>query len=175
MKTLLYRVLLRPEPEGGYTVTVPSLPGCITYGADVDEAVAMAREAIELYVESLVANGEEVPTEEGTLAPAVRLPDYLPDAIRRIARELDPLQIILFGSWARGDARPDSDLDLLIVMPEVDNKRETAIRALRALRDLPAGKDVVVTTPQEIEERGDEIGLVLRPALREGIVVYAND
>lgn len=105
-------------------------------------------------------------------APAVRLPDYLPDAIRRIVRELDPLQIILFGSWARGDARPDSDLDLLIVMPKVDNKRETAIQALRALRDLPAGKDVVVTTPQEIEERGDEIGLVLRPALREGIVVW---
>ena len=61
MKTLLYRVLLRPEPEGGYTVTVPSLPGCIPYGADVDEAMVMAREAIELYIESLVANGEEVP------------------------------------------------------------------------------------------------------------------
>lgn len=67
MKTLLYRVVLRPEPEGGYTVLVPSLPGCITYGADVDEAMAMAREAIDLYVESLVAHGEEVPNEEGTL------------------------------------------------------------------------------------------------------------
>lgn len=71
MKTLLYRVLLRPEPEGGYTVTVPSLPGCITYGADVDEAILMAREAIELYVESLVAHGEEVPSEEGTLEYAL--------------------------------------------------------------------------------------------------------
>lgn len=67
MKTLLYRVILRPEPEGGYTALVPSLPGCITYGVDVDEAVAMAREAIELYIDSLVAHGEEVPTEEGTL------------------------------------------------------------------------------------------------------------
>lgn len=67
MKTLLYRVVLRPEPEGGYTVLVPSLPGCITYGADVDEAMAMAREAIDLYVESLVAHGEDVPNEEGTL------------------------------------------------------------------------------------------------------------
>lgn len=66
-KTLLYRVILRPEPEGGYTALTPALPGCITYGADVEEAVAMAREAIELYVESLVAHGEEVPTEEGTL------------------------------------------------------------------------------------------------------------
>ena len=63
MKTLLYRVILRPEPEGGYTALVPSLPGCITYGEDVSEAVAMAREAIELYVESLVAHGEEVPTD----------------------------------------------------------------------------------------------------------------
>jgi predicted RNase H-like HicB family nuclease len=67
MKTLLYRVILRPEPEAGYTVLVPSLPGCITYGADVAEAITMAREAIELYVESLVAHDEEVPTEEGTL------------------------------------------------------------------------------------------------------------
>ena len=62
MKTLLYRVILRPEPEGGYTALVPSLPGCITYGEDVEDAISMAREAIELYVESLVAHGEEVPT-----------------------------------------------------------------------------------------------------------------
>ena len=67
MTTLLYRVILRPEPEGGYTATVPTLPGCITYGGDVDEAIVMAREAIELYVESLLAHGEDVPTEEGTL------------------------------------------------------------------------------------------------------------
>ncbi len=73
MKTLLYRVVLRPEPEGGYTVTVPSLPGCITYGADIDEAMIMAREAIELYVDSLVAHGEEVPSEEGTLEYALTL------------------------------------------------------------------------------------------------------
>lgn len=59
IKTLRYRVVLRPEPEGGYTVLVPSLPGCITYGADVDDAIAMAREAIELYVESVVAYSEE--------------------------------------------------------------------------------------------------------------------
>lgn len=71
MKTLLYRVILRPEPEGGYTALVPSLPGCITYGDDVDDAIAMAREAIEIYVESLAAHGEEVPNEEGTLEYAL--------------------------------------------------------------------------------------------------------
>ena len=67
MKLLNYRILLRKEPEGGYTVIVPSLPGCITYGNTVEEAISMAKEAIEIYIESLEKHGEEVPTEEGTL------------------------------------------------------------------------------------------------------------
>jgi len=67
MRSLQYRILLRKEPEGGYTVIVPSLPGCVTYGETVDEAIAMAREAIELYIEGMLARGEEVPTEEGLL------------------------------------------------------------------------------------------------------------
>ena len=67
MEALSYRVLLRKEPEGGYTVVVPSLPGCVTYGDTVEEAIGMAKEAIELYIESLKEHGEEVPTEEGTL------------------------------------------------------------------------------------------------------------
>ena len=67
MNALSYRILLRKEPEGGYTVTVPSLPGCITYGETVEEAVKMAQEAIEVYLESLREHGEEIPTEEETL------------------------------------------------------------------------------------------------------------
>ena len=67
MKLLNYRILLRKEPQGGYTVIVPSLPGCITYGNTVEEAISMAKEAIEIYIESLEKHGEEVPTEEGTL------------------------------------------------------------------------------------------------------------
>jgi len=62
-----YRVLLKPEPEGGFTVNVPSLPGCITYGENLDEALVNAREAIELYVESLKAHGEEIPTDTDVL------------------------------------------------------------------------------------------------------------
>ena len=98
--------------------------------------------------------------------------DCLPEAIKLITREFDPLRIILFGSRARGEARLDSDLDLLIVLPEIQNKRAVTIDLMRTLSSLPVSKDVVVTTPQEINERGDEIGLVLRPALREGITVY---
>lgn len=76
MNALSYRILLREEPEGGYTVTVPTLPGCITYGADLSEAIDRAREAIELYIESLVAHGEEVPTEANTLEYTVMIPAY---------------------------------------------------------------------------------------------------
>ena len=65
-KTLNYRVILREEPEGGYTVIVPSLPGCVTFGDTTDEALKMAKEAVELYIESLREKGEEIPTEDKT-------------------------------------------------------------------------------------------------------------
>jgi len=64
MKMLSYKIFLRKEPEGGFTVTVPSLPGCVTFGESLEEAMKMAREAIELYIESLTAHGDSVPTED---------------------------------------------------------------------------------------------------------------
>jgi antitoxin HicB len=54
--------LFRPEPEGGYTVFVPALPGCITYGQTIEEAQRMAADAIRLYLEDMRACGEELPT-----------------------------------------------------------------------------------------------------------------
>jgi antitoxin HicB len=62
--SLSYKILLKPEPEGGFTVNVPALPGCITYGSDLEEAKANAREAIELYIESLKEHGEAIQTCE---------------------------------------------------------------------------------------------------------------
>jgi antitoxin HicB len=67
MAQLTYKILLQKEPEGGYTVTVPSLPGCITYGEDVDHAIEMAKEAVELYIESLAEHGEKIPVENNML------------------------------------------------------------------------------------------------------------
>ena len=55
-----FRIILRPEPEGGYTVLVPSLGGCITYGETVEEAHKMAEEAITLYLEDMKAEGEKI-------------------------------------------------------------------------------------------------------------------
>ena len=62
-----FKILLRKESEGGFTVTVPALPGCVTYGENVDESIAMAKEAIELYIEELKERGEAIPDDSNTL------------------------------------------------------------------------------------------------------------
>jgi predicted RNase H-like HicB family nuclease len=67
MKSSNYRILLRQEAEGGYTVFVPSLEGCITYGKDIDEAKSMAREATELCIEALKEDSEPIPKDEDML------------------------------------------------------------------------------------------------------------
>lgn len=63
-QTIRYNIILRPEPEGGFTVVVPALPGCVTYGKNLAEARKMAREAIELYLESLIEDGETIPESD---------------------------------------------------------------------------------------------------------------
>ncbi|MCX5858522.1 MAG: type II toxin-antitoxin system HicB family antitoxin [Proteobacteria bacterium] len=59
----IYKVIFEPQEEGGYTVTVPSLPGCISEGDSYDKALANIKEAIALYLESLQADGLPVPEE----------------------------------------------------------------------------------------------------------------
>ena len=59
-----YQIILRPEPEGGYTVIVPSLPGCITYGKTVEQAHRMAEDAVTGYLESIRDTGEPVPAPD---------------------------------------------------------------------------------------------------------------
>ena len=59
-----YSIVVDPDPDGGFTVTVPALPGCITQGESIEECLAHAQEAIELYIEDLVASGEPVPEEK---------------------------------------------------------------------------------------------------------------
>lgn len=75
MKKLLrsYNIILKEEPEGGYTVIVPSLPGCITYGKTVEKAKEMAQDAISLYIESMEANGENIPSDEEILITTLQL------------------------------------------------------------------------------------------------------
>jgi predicted nucleotidyltransferase len=92
--------------------------------------------------------------------------------VNRIVKQFHPLQVMLFGSQARGTATDASDVDLLVVLPEIPDKRRAAVEIRRALGDLPICKDIVVATPEEIARRGHLVGNVLRSALREGKVVY---
>ena len=75
--------------------------------------------------------------------------DVIQTMTDRIVRDFHPLRLMLFGSHARGDARPESDIDLLVVLPQVTNQRLAAVAIRRALADLPVCKDIAVTTPKK--------------------------
>jgi len=94
--------------------------------------------------------------------------------VQEIVTHYHPEQIILFGSQARGDASPDSDVDLLVVMPGDVNRREVAIDILTTLSDMPMPKDVIVTTSREIATRGQLPSTVLHQAIHEGKILYAR-
>ena len=68
-----FTILLHEEAEGGYTVVVPALPGCITYGENINAAKIMAKEAIELYIEELKERGESIPDNSNTLEYSLTL------------------------------------------------------------------------------------------------------
>ncbi len=92
--------------------------------------------------------------------------------VDRIVGRFQPARVVLFGSQARGTAKEWSDVDLLVVMDNVPNKRRVAVEIRRSLGDLPISKDIVIATPDEITRRGHVVGTVLRAALREGTIVY---
>lgn len=92
--------------------------------------------------------------------------------VDRIVGRFQPSRVVLFGSHARGTADGSSDVDLLVVMRDVPDKRLAAVEIRRTLGDLPFSKDIVVTTPDEIRQRGAVFGTVLHAALREGVTVY---
>jgi predicted nucleotidyltransferase len=94
--------------------------------------------------------------------------------VRRIVSRFHPETIILFGSHARGDAGPDSDVDLLVVMPFLGSKLEKQLEIRLALRNIHIPKDIVVTTPEEFQWRKEIPGTIERPAAREGRVLYAR-
>lgn len=99
---------------------------------------------------------------------------HLPEIIRRIVEISDPEQIILFGSFARGDHRPDSDLDLLVIKDQVFAAREETAKIYRALAHLAVPVDVVVVSKAYVQRYREIIGTVVRPALREGRIIYAR-
>jgi predicted nucleotidyltransferase len=94
--------------------------------------------------------------------------------VRRIAVEFDPDQIILFGSHARGEAGPDSDVDLLVVMPVKGSKRNKQLEIRAAVRDVHVPKDIIVSRTEEFQWRKDTVGTIEYPSAHEGKALYAR-
>lgn len=100
------------------------------------------------------------------------LEEWVPEIVSRIAERFQPLRIVLFGSLARGAAGRDSDVDLLVVLPTLTNKRRVAVELRSACRGIPVPMDLIPTDPNDIEKRKGIPGSVVRAALREGTVLY---
>jgi len=94
------------------------------------------------------------------------------ELVRRIVDSVQPLRIILFGSAARGDMGPDSDLDVLVVMPEGVHRRRTAQRLYRDLLGLGFAKDIIVVTEGDVRDFAEDPSMVIRPALTAGRELY---
>ncbi len=98
--------------------------------------------------------------------------EKIQEMVRRIVARFRPEKIILFGSYARGTAGPDSDVDLLVVKHLTNSKRQDQLAIRIALHGIGLAKDIIVVTPEELEEYQDLVGTIIRPALREGRVLY---
>lgn len=93
----------------------------------------------------------------------------------QIVKKFHPEKIILFGSYARGNANPDSDIDLLVVMPVEGSKREKAVEIGISLHNIKIPKDIIVTTPEEFEWKKDIAGTIEKPAFHQGRILYARN
>ena len=101
------------------------------------------------------------------------LSEHLDELVRRIVEAVHPRRIILFGSAARGQAGPRSDLDVMVVMPEGVHRRRTAQDIYQRLSGIGVSVDLVVATESDLRKHKNTIGLIYRTVLREGRQLYA--
>jgi len=99
-------------------------------------------------------------------------PEKIQEMVSRIVESFDPERIILFGSHARGEGGPDSDVDLLVVMPVEGSKRQKTVEIYGVLAGIGVPKDIIVATPEEVGEYREIVGTIIRPALAEGRTIY---
>jgi uncharacterized protein len=98
--------------------------------------------------------------------------EILQEIVRRIVAAVEPEKIILFGSAAREEIGPDSDVDLLVVKT-CGHRRRTAQKIERSLIGIGIPTDIIVAKPEDIDRYKNTIGLIYRPALNEGKTIYA--
>src|SRR5436309_16019559 len=107
-------------------------------------------------------------------AKASSVQEQINRLVTRIVRKFHPDQIILFGSHARGDAGPDSDVDLLVVMPINNSKRDLTVKIRAALHAFQVPTDIIVTSPEDFAWRKDIVGTIEYPAVHEGKELIGN-
>jgi predicted nucleotidyltransferase len=106
------------------------------------------------------------------MGPQTSTKEILDEIVSRIISVADPDKIILFGSGARGDMKPNSDLDLLVVKSEPIHRRKLSQEIYMNLFGVGQAVDIIVVTPEDIERYGDTHALVLKAALQDGKVIY---
>ena len=98
--------------------------------------------------------------------------DIVQKMTRRIVERFAPQKIIAFGSWARGETGPDSDIDFLVIMPYTGSKRDWQVAIRRELKDFQVPKDIIVASNEEIEQKKTINGYIYKTAIAEGVVLY---
>ncbi|MGC8856525.1 MAG: nucleotidyltransferase domain-containing protein [Anaerolineae bacterium] len=109
---------------------------------------------------------------ENTVSPQVA--KIAEEVTRRILEIVQPQRVLLFGSSARGEITPDSDLDVLVIVRGPVHRRQLAQKINRNMHGVGAPVDIIVATEEDIARYGDKFGTILRPALMEGQVLYAR-
>ena len=121
----------------------------------------------------MTPNEQKVSTAKGMVPVTDALLDQM---VQAIVAEVDPEQVILFGSRARGDAREDSDVDLVVVEAEpfgkTRSRRQELVRLYHALAEFPVSADILVYSHDDVDYWRDSLNHVLARALREGKVLY---
>ena len=152
------------DPTGRFFSAAPAHKGCQTHSS--------AR--LRFFVEKRHKDKGECFLEKKG-CEHVLTTDMISIMVGRIVEQFEPIRIFLFGSQARGDTTESSDIDLLVVMNNVENKRQAAIDMRVLLKDLPVSKDIIVSTPDEIERQRHVVGTIAYAAFHEGKIVYERN
>ena len=162
-------VVMRTSPRGPYRFTASAPRRALRELAEWGLAPGASERIVAWVRRDDAASGFHRPPST-IRNPRIR--EAWPRAIDRIVTMHHPRKIVLFGSQARGDGRPDSDVDLLVVLDGEGDRRSARVQILKLLADMPFAKDILVARPEDLAHPLP--GTALADAVREGILVHGR-